>query len=236
MAQKGRHIGLPLREVCDMTALKDLHKHDKPREKLVAKGVGALKNEELLAILLGSGVQGKDVRKLAKEIISLMDEGLGQLTLERLCTIHGLGTAKASQILAALELSKRYLIRSNRRITDAADVYQELAKYADRSQEYFLTITLDGASHIIQTRTVFIGTLNQSLVHPREVFADAIADRAAGIIVAHNHPSGTLEPSRADMQITQRLKEVAKLVGIELLDHVILTKEGYYSFSDEGVL
>ena len=219
-----------------MTALKDLHKHDKPREKLVAKGVGALKNEELLAILLGSGVQGKDVRKLAKEIISLMDEGLGQLTLERLCTIHGLGTAKASQILAALELSKRYLIRSNRRITDAADVYQELAKYADRSQEYFLTITLDGASHIIQTRTVFIGTLNQSLVHPREVFADAIADRAAGIIVAHNHPSGTLEPSRADMQITQRLKEVAKLVGIELLDHVILTKEGYYSFSDEGVL
>jgi len=198
--------------------------------------VQALKNEELLAVLLGSGVQGKDVRKLAKEIISLMDEGLGQLTLERLCTIHGLGTAKASQILAALELSKRYLIRSNRRITDAADVYQELAKYADRSQEYFLTITLDGASHIIQTRTVFIGTLNQSLVHPREVFADAIADRAAGIIVAHNHPSGTLEPSRADMQITQRLKEVAKLVGIELLDHVILTKEGYYSFSDEGVL
>jgi len=219
-----------------MTALKDLHKHDKPREKLVVKGVQALKNEELLAVLLGSGVQGKDVRKLAKEIIALMDEGLGQLTLERLCTIHGLGTAKASQILAALELSKRYLIRTNKRITDAADVYRELAKYADRSQEYFLTITLDGASHIIQTRTVFIGTLNQSLVHPREVFADAIADRAAGIIIAHNHPSGTREPSRADMQITQRLKEVAKLVGIELLDHVILTKEGYYSFSDEGVL
>jgi len=219
-----------------MTALKDLHKHDKPREKLVAKGVQALKNEELLAVLLGSGVQGKDVRKLAKEIIALMDEGLDRLTLERLCTIHGLGTAKASQILAALELSKRYLIRTNKRITDAADVYRELAKYADRAQEYFLTITLDGASHIIQTRTVFIGTLNQSLVHPREVFADAIADRAAGIIIAHNHPSGTLEPSRADMQITQRLKEVAKLVGIELLDHVILTKEGYYSFSDEGVL
>ncbi len=219
-----------------MKQMRQLHPFEKPREKLVAKGAEALKNEELLAVLLGSGVQGKDVRKLAKEIIALMDEGLERLTLERLCTIHGLGTAKASQILAALELSKRYLIRSNRRITDAADVYQELAKYADRSQEYFLTITLDGASHIIQTRTVFIGTLNQSLVHPREVFTDAIADRAAGIIIAHNHPSGTLEPSRADMQITGRLKEVAKLVGIELLDHVILTKEGYYSFSDEGVL
>ena len=219
-----------------MKMIRELPSFDKPREKLVAKGVQALKNEELLSVLLGSGVQGKDVRKLAKEIIALMDEGLERLTLERLCTIHGLGTAKASQILAALELSKRYLIRTNKRITDAADVYQELAKYADRSQEYFLTITLDGASHIIQTRTVFIGTLNQSLVHPREVFSDAIADRAAGIIIAHNHPSGTLEPSRADKQITQRLKEVAKLVGIELLDHVILTKEGYYSFSDEGVL
>ena len=95
---------------------------------------------------------------------------------------------------------------------------------------------MDGASHIINTRTVFIGTLNQSLVHPREVFADAIADRAAGIIIAHNHPSGTLEASRADIQITQRLKEVSKLVGIELLDHVILSKNGYYSFSDEGLL
>ena len=223
-----------------MTALRDLHKHDKPREKLVAKGVEALKNEELLAILLGSGIQGKDVRKLAKEIVSLMDRHFDKLsdrlTLEKLCDIHGLGIAKASQILASIELSKRYLIRSNKRITDAADVYEELKSFSTKSQEHFLTITLDGASHIINTRTVFIGTLNQSLVHPREVFADAIADRAAGIIIAHNHPSGTLEASRADVAITQRLKEVSKLVGIELLDHVILSKHGYYSFSDEGLL
>jgi len=219
-----------------MTALRDLHKHDKPREKLVAKGVEALKNEELLAILLGSGIQGKDVRKLAKEIVAMMDDGFDKLSLRRLCDIHGLGIAKASQILASIELSKRYLIRSNKRITDAVDVYDELKSFSTKSQEHFLTITLDGASHIINTRTVFIGTLNQSLVHPREVFADAIADRAAGIIIAHNHPSGTLEASRADVQITQRLKEVSKLVGIELLDHVILSKHGYYSFSDEGLL
>jgi len=229
-----------------MTALRDLHKYDKPREKLVAKGVEALKNEELLAILLGSGIQGKDVRKLSKEIVSLMDRHFDhfahfgklsdRLTLDALCNIHGLGIAKASQILASIELSKRYLIRSNKRITDAKDVYDELKSFSSKSQEHFLTITLDGASHIINTRTVFIGTLNQSLVHPREVFADAIADRAAGIIIAHNHPSGTLEASRADVQITQRLKEVSKLVGIELLDHVILSKHGYYSFSDEGLL
>ncbi len=219
-----------------MTALRDLHKSDKPREKLSAKGVGALKNEELLSILLGSGVQGKDVRKLAKEIIMMMDKDIESLSLKGLCDIHGLGIAKASQILASLELSKRYLIKSNKRITDAKDVYDELRAFSTKSQEHFLTITLDGASHIINTRTVFIGTLNQSLVHPREVFADAIADRAAGIIIAHNHPSGTLEASRADLQITQRLKEVSKLVGIELLDHVILSKHGYYSFSDEGLL
>ena len=229
-----------------MTALKDLHKHDKPREKLVAKGVEALKNEELLAILLGSGIQGKDVRKLSKEIVALMDRHFDhsvhfgklsdRLTLDALCDIHGLGIAKASQILASIELSKRYLIRSNRRITGAKDVYEELRSFTTKAQEYFLVITLDGASHIINTRTIFIGTLNQSLVHPREVFADAIADRAAGIIIAHNHPSGTLEASRADIAITQRLKEVSKLVGIELLDHVILSKHGYYSFSDEGLV
>ncbi|KYJ87559.1 RadC family protein [Sulfurovum riftiae] len=219
-----------------LKTIKELHKDDKPREKLVKKGAEALKNDELLAVLLGSGIQGKDVRKLSREIVVLMDTGFDGLTLKRLCEVHGLGLAKASQIIASIELSKRYLIRTNKRISSAADVYEELKAFAGKQQEHFLSITLDGASHIINVRTVFIGTLNQSLVHPREVFADAIADRAAGIIIAHNHPSGTLEPSRADIQITDRLKEVAKLVGIELLDHVILAKEGYYSFSDEGLL
>ncbi len=219
-----------------MKSINALHKDDKPREKLAKKGVEALKNEELLSVLLGSGVQGKGVRKLAKEIVAMMDEGFDTLTLQKLCDIHGLGLAKASQILASIELSKRYLIKSNRCITSAQEVYDELKSFSTKSQEYFLTITLDGASHIINTRTVFIGTLNQSLVHPRDVFADAIADRAAGIIIAHNPPSGTLSASRADIQVTQRLKEVSKLVGIELLDHVILTKNGFYSFSDEGLL
>ena len=219
-----------------MKTIKELHRQDKPREKLADRGAKALKNDELLSILLGSGIQGKDVRKLSKEIISLFDDDFENLSLDRLCGIHGLGMAKASQILAAVELSKRYLIRSNKRICSAKDVYDELKAFSTRTQEHFLTITLDGASHIINTRTVFIGTLNQSLVHPAQVFSDAISDRAAGIIIAHNHPSGTLEASRADIQITQRLKEVAKLIGIELLDHVILSKHGFFSFSDEGLL
>ena len=219
-----------------MKTLNELYKDDKPREKLVKKGVEALKNDELMAVLIGSGIQGKDVRKLSKEIVNLLDSSYDTLNLEQLCNIHGLGVAKASQILASIELAKRYTIQNNRRITSAQDVSDELQQYRDRKQEHFLTITLDGASHIINSRVVFIGTLNQSIVHPREVFADAIADRAAGIIIAHNHPSGTLEASRADLQITQRLQEVSKLVGIELLDHVILAREGFYSFADEGLL
>ncbi len=122
------------------------------------------------------------------------------------------------------------------RITSAQNVYTLLHKYSTKEKEHFLLITLDGSSHIIEQRVIHIGTLNQSIVHPREVFRPAIQDNAAGIIIAHNHPSGTLEASRADIQITQRLKEVSKLVGIELLDHVIISKEGYYSFSDEGLL
>lgn len=122
------------------------------------------------------------------------------------------------------------------RITSASKVFSMLHKYAGKEKEHFLLLTLDGSSKIIEQRVIHIGTLNQSLVHPREVFRPAILDNAAGIIISHNHPSGTLEASRADIQITQRLKEVSKLVGIELLDHVIISKEGYYSFSDEGLL
>ncbi|WP_457607875.1 RadC family protein [Nitratifractor sp.] len=219
-----------------MKKIHELHRTDKPREKLAARGPSALKNEELMSVLLGSGVRGKDVRKLSREIVALMEEGFDALELERLLRIHGLGVAKASQILAAIELSRRFLLRSHERIDSAEAVYRILRPYAGRKQEHFFCLTLDGASRLIESRTVFIGTLNQSMVHPREIFADAIADRAAGIVLAHNHPSGTLAPSEADRRITERLREAGRLLGIELLDHLILSTEGYYSFSEEGML
>jgi len=219
-----------------MKTITELYKEDRPREKLLKKGASALKGYELLAILLGSGTQGKDVIKLSKEIIKILDDDFETLTLNRLLQVHGLGQAKAMQILSAIELSRRYLIKQNTKITSAEDVYHELLEYASKKQEYFLCITLDGASHIIQKRIISIGTLNQSLVHPREVFADAVSDRAAGIIIAHNHPSGQLEPSLEDKRVTKRLKEVGTIMGIELLDHVILSKEGYVSFREEGLV
>ena len=219
-----------------MTKIQQLHKDDKPREKLAKKGAKALKDYELLAILLGSGTKDKDVFKLSREIIKIFEHDFESISLEKLQDIHGLGLAKSSQILSAIELSKRYLIKQNRRIRYAKDIYEELKEFANKKQEHFITITLDGASHIIEKRVVFIGTLNQSLVHPREVFADAISDRAASIIIAHNHPSGQLRPSQEDKMVTNRLKEVSQIVGIELIDHVIVSKEGFYSFRDEGEL
>jgi len=219
-----------------MKTITELYKHDRPREKLLTKGAGALKEYELLAVLLGSGTQGKDVIKLSKEIVKLLDDGFESLTLNQLVAVHGLGQIKAMQILSAVELSRRYLIKQNIKITSAEDVYHELKEYSTKKQEYFLVITLDGASHIIEKRIISIGTLNQSLVHPREVFADAVSDRAAGIIIAHNHPSGQLEPSIEDKRVTKRLKEVGTIMGIELLDHVILSREGYLSLREEGLV
>jgi len=124
----------------------------------------------------------------------------------------------------------------NTKITDAETVYKHLSEYRECEREHFIVITLDGASRVINTRVISIGTLNQSLVHPREVFRDAILDNSAGIIVAHNHPSGQTEPSLEDKRVTKRLKEVGTLIGIELLDHVILAIDGYTSLREEGLI
>jgi DNA repair protein RadC len=138
--------------------------------------------------------------------------------------------------MAAIEYSKRLLVRDDIRIKGVSDVVTLVGELKDKKQEYFLTLTLDGASRLIQKRTVFIGTLNKSIVHPREVFADAISDRAAGIIFVHNHPSGNTEPSEEDFAITERLTEVGKIVGVDVIDHIIVGKDGYFSFQTEGLL
>jgi len=219
-----------------LKTINQLEHFDKPREKLIKKGAKALKDFELVAILLGSGIKGKDVIKLSKEIVKLYEDDFSSLTLDKLLSIHGLGVAKASQLISAIELSKRYLVKQNKKITNASDIYEELKEYRDKKQEYFLCLYLDGANHICETRIITIGTLNQSLVHPREVFAPAIEHRCASIIVAHNHPSGILSPSSEDINVTQRLKESGKLLGIELLDHVIFTKDSFISLKDEDML
>lgn len=220
-----------------MQTIQDLNDIDKPREKLYKRGVESLKDYELLSVLLGSGVKGKDVITLSKEIIKILQKDFASLDLEKLENIYGLGRAKASQLISAIELSKRYLNEKQKeRISSSRDVYEELIPYKDKKQEYFLALYLDGANHLINTEVISIGTLNQSLVHPREVFSYAIEKRCASIILAHNHPSGTLQASLSDINVTKRLQEAGKILGIDILDHVIFTKRGFYSFKEEGIL
>ncbi len=219
-----------------MKRVAELYENDRPREKLKRKGPAALKNYELIAVLIGSGTKERDVIRVSKEVERLLETDFEGLSFDRLTAVHGLGPAKSMQILAAIELSRRHLIKRNSKIACAEDVWRELRSYAGRRQEHLLSVTLDGAGHMIEKRVVTVGTLNQSLVHPRELFADAITDRAAGIIMAHNHPSGNRFPSSEDRRVTQRIKEAGSIIGIELIDHVIITEDGWFSFAEEGEL
>lgn len=216
--------------------LKDIPENDRPRERLVKKGIEALSNEDLLMVILGRGMQGIDVRSLAKSILKEVENDPNKLTMERLTKIKGVGLAKASQILASFEFAKRYLIDEGIKIQSTEDVIKLVEDIRNKKQEYFITITLNGASNLIEKRTVFIGTVTETIIHPREIFADAITDRASGIIFVHNHPMDDPKPSDADITITIRLIEVAKIVGIKVVDHIILSKEDYFSFQNENLL
>lgn len=208
--------------------MSDKLRSDRPREKLQIKGASALSDFELLQALIGSGNKQADVSKIARETLKLIKASGAEVSYDELAKVTGLGLAKITEILSALELSKRYLLKSDQPIIDSPEkAVEQLSDIRDKKQEYFVCLTLDGANRLITRRIITIGTLTSSLVHPREVFADAITDRAASIIVAHNHPSGNLEASDADKDITRRLKQAASLLGISLIGHIIITKKSY---------
>jgi len=199
---------------------------DRPREKLLAKGEAHLSNHELLQVVIGSGIAGADVTKIADDILAVMERHNGKPTMDELVAIRGVSLATASKLLASLELTGRFN-HSGKRIMDEDNVLELLADIRHKQQEHFVVLTLDGANRLIEKRIITIGTLNASLVHPREVFADAITDRAAGIVVAHNHPGGSLEPSGPDIIVTKRLRAAGELLGIRLLDHIIVTASSH---------
>lgn len=206
--------------------LSDRHPNDRPREKLARYGAARLSDLELLMAIIGSGNKQADVGKIAREVLKIVRQKGGDVSYDDLRNVVGLGEAKIPVILASLELARRYLLDSNQPIIDSPEKAVELlADIRDKKQEYFVCLTLDGANRLIAKRVVTIGTLTASLVHPREVFAD----RAASIIVAHNHPSGSLEASQADKDVTSRLAEAGKLLGITFNDHIIVTKTDFVS-------
>lgn len=202
----------------------------RPREKLARKGAESLSDYELLMAMIGSGTAQADVMKIARDVRKLISERGSELVYDDLLTVKSLGPAKATQIMAGFELWRRQFEVSERPVIDSPEAaIAQLADIRDKKQEYFACLTLDGANRLIAKRIITIGTLTSSLVHPREVFADAITDRAASIIVAHNHPSGSLRPSEADREVTEDLLSAAQILGITLKDHLILTRTEYGS-------
>jgi DNA repair protein RadC len=173
---------------------------------------------------------------MARQVAGLIREHKESLTLGHLLAVPGMGLAKAAQILSAFELARRHLLKDAVKIVVPQDVLPLLADIAGKQQEHFVCISLNGANEVIEKRVVTIGLLDKSQVHPREVFADVIADRAASVVFAHNHPSGELQPSEADLRIHEQLTEAGKILGLHVLDHVIITRKGYYSFQEAGLL
>lgn len=208
----------------------------KPREKLLSLGAAALNDTELLAILLGTGVKGQSVLKLAENILPIIDHRNGRLTPDDLLGIRGLGLAKACTLAAAYEFTRRRVRPHGVKIRNAKDILPLVSHLVARPQEHFVAISLNGAYEVIACRVLTIGLVNSSQIHPREVFSEAITDRATAIIVAHNHPSGNLTPSKEDKLVTERLVKAGKLLGINLLDHIIFSSAGYYSFLEENCL
>ena len=216
--------------------IRDIPKEDRPREKLLRKGAAALNDQELLAVMLGKGTPELDVMALARKLVHVVDEKGIDVQKEDLSSFEGVGDAKAALILAAIEFARRRIKPEGAKIQTPADLLPHVRHYADRKQEHFLCASINGANEILNLRVVSIGLIDRAPVHPREVFADALADRAAAVIVAHNHPSGGIEPSVHDIEATAQLKAAGAVLGITLLDHIIFNRTGYYSFLEAGKL
>lgn len=218
-----------------MTQIKDIHRVELPREKLEKYGVKKLADYELLAILFGSGIQGLNVIELSKNILKkIRGNDLKNISLEGLLKEKGLGKAKALQVIALLELAKRLQEKEKPEILSPQDIWKLCQDIKDSKKEHFVAFYLDTQNRIIERQIISIGTLNASLVHPREVFEPAVSLHAASIIVAHNHPSGDTKPSDEDIGVTKRISEAGNILGIKLLDHVIVSKTGFTSLKEAG--
>jgi len=220
--------------------MKAVAPHDRPREKLQRLGAAALGDNELLAIVLGHGRSRASALDMANAVLEAADgaHGLVRTRSDDLCAIPGIGQARAAQILAAVELGRRTLTRPLRervQIVNARSAAEFLLpQYGSRSVEQFGIVLLDTKHRVIRTLVLSVGTVDASIVHPREVFGAASAAGAAALVLFHNHPSGDPRPSPDDVELTRRLAAAGVLMGIDVIDHVILADVRYYSFKEEG--
>jgi DNA repair protein RadC len=212
----------------------ELPEDKRPRERLFQQGPQSMSDQELLAIILNAGIKGKHVNEVAADLLEKIDQEKAIPSVKDLSEIEGIGKSKACTIAAMLELGRRRWGPAGIRIMVPEDAYHAVRHYADRRQERFLSISLNGAHEIIAVRVVTMGLVDKTIVHPREVFADAIADRASAVIVAHNHPSGQMMTSPEDDDITKRLKAAAKILGLNFLDHIIFSEDAFISYRKLG--
>ena len=222
----------------------DLPKEERPRERLVKFGEDALSAQELLQVILGRGIAGESVAVTAQKLLSQFGslQKLAEASIEELSSIKGIGLAKATQIKAVFEIGRRVstqvLSYKSKELTDPKKVYQLIKnKLKDYHKEHFYIIPINSRNYSIAE--VSVGSLNASIVHPREVFAEAIKNKAVSVIFAHNHPSGNSEPSQDDLATTKRLVEAGKILGIEVEDHIIVTKDGktpFFSFKENKLI
>lgn len=221
--------------------MKTLPKGERPREKLLMYGVDSLSNIELLAIILRTGSKKETALELSRKVLSLNESisFLKDISIEELKSIKGIGEAKASEILATIELGKRISLDTNfyKKIKSSTDIGNYLVDLmGNYKQEYFNIILLDTKNNIIGVKNISKGSLNSTIVHPREVFKEAVKKSTASLILAHNHPSGETDPSKEDIGITKKLLEVGNIVGINVLDHIIIGQNKYFSFKEEGLI
>jgi DNA repair protein RadC len=224
--------------------IKEWPEDERPREKLRKLGADGLTDAELLALILRTGdhSSGQSAIDLGRNLIGRFKDlrTLAAASLAEICTVKGVGLAKAASVLAALAMAVRTntaRLESLERFTSPVQIFNHFHyRYRDRRREYFLILLLDGKNRIIREEQVSQGSLNQSIVHPREVFAPAVRESAAAVILVHNHPSGDPAPSREDREITRRLKEAGDILGIRVLDHIIVGDGSYCSFVETGLL
>jgi len=218
----------------------DLPKIERPREKMISKGPENLKDEELLAILLRTGREGKNVLELAKQILrKYSKKRIFKMQYEDLIKIKGINSAKACTILAATELIKRALEVGEETIPvikSIKDVAAQFSYLRDKTREHLAVLYLNARNEMVFKKHLFVGTLNANLAHPREIFEHALLQNAASVILVHNHPSGDPEPSKDDLEITKRIVEAGKIMGIDVLDHIIITKTKIFSFKEKKLI
>lgn len=219
----------------------DLPKEERPRERLVKFGEQALSAQELIQLILGRGIAGESVVVTAQKLLTQFGslQKLSEASIEELSSIRGIGLAKATQIRAVFEIGRRLSTQTpsykSKELADPKKVYQLIkSKLKDYHKEHFYIIPIDSRNWSIAE--ISVGSLNASIVHPREVFAEAIKNKAASVIFAHNHPSGDPEPSQEDLEITKRLVEAGKILGIEVVDHIIVAKDRFLSFKEKGIM